>query len=212
MLSNISIFLFLLTPIIWYPEMMPAGSNRGHLMRINPFYHLVEIFRAPIMGQPVETMSFWYVGIMTVVGLVVATFAYRRYARFVPFGSDDERTHTGRPTFASTFPLSCSASGRRRAGRGLFLGAAFDPPKRRLLRLLDDISFELNEGDRLAILGRNGAGKSTLLRVLNRVYQPSQGSLAIDGSLPGAAEHVAGLQCARRPCARTSTCAASRWA
>ncbi len=65
---------------------------------------------------------------------------------------------------------------------GLFLGAAFDPPKRRLLRLLDGINFELREGDRLAILGRNGAGKSTLLRVLNRVYQPSEGSVAIDGS------------------------------
>jgi ABC-type polysaccharide/polyol phosphate transport system ATPase subunit len=51
-----------------------------------------------------------------------------------------------------------------------------------MLRLLDDISFELGEGDRLAILGRNGAGKSTLLRVLNRVYQPSDGSLTIDGS------------------------------
>lgn len=69
------------------------------------------------------------------------------------------------------------------AGWGtLFFGAAFDPPKRRLLRLLDGISFELNEGDRLAILGRNGAGKSTLLRVLNRVYQPSEGSVAINGS------------------------------
>jgi ABC-type polysaccharide/polyol phosphate transport system ATPase subunit len=65
---------------------------------------------------------------------------------------------------------------------GLLLGAAFDPPRRRLLRLLDDISFDLREGDRLAILGRNGAGKSTLLRVLNRVYQPSGGSLSIDGS------------------------------
>jgi ABC-type polysaccharide/polyol phosphate transport system ATPase subunit len=64
----------------------------------------------------------------------------------------------------------------------LFVGAAFDPPKRRLLRLLDDISFELREGDRLAILGRNGAGKSTLLRVLNQVYQPSSGRLEIDGS------------------------------
>lgn len=65
---------------------------------------------------------------------------------------------------------------------GLFLGAAFDPPKRRLLRLLDGISFNLKEGDRLAILGRNGAGKSTLLRVLNRVYQPTEGSLSIEGS------------------------------
>ena len=64
----------------------------------------------------------------------------------------------------------------------MFFGAAFDPPKRRNTRLLDSISFELREGDRLAILGRNGAGKSTLLRVLNRVYQPSSGALTIQGS------------------------------
>lgn len=65
---------------------------------------------------------------------------------------------------------------------GVFLGAAFDPPRRRLVRLLDDLSFEIREGDRVAILGRNGAGKSTLLRVLNRVYQPSQGSVTVEGS------------------------------
>lgn len=74
---------------------------------------------------------------------------------------------------------------RERSGSGwkdLFLGAAFDPPSRRLVRLLDDISFEVGEGDRLAILGRNGAGKSTLLRVLNRVYHPSSGRLQVTGS------------------------------
>lgn len=65
---------------------------------------------------------------------------------------------------------------------GLFFGAAFDPPKRQLLRLLDNITFEVGEGDRLAILGRNGAGKSTLLRMLNRVYQPSEGSVSVNGS------------------------------
>jgi ABC-type polysaccharide/polyol phosphate transport system ATPase subunit len=65
---------------------------------------------------------------------------------------------------------------------GMFLGAAFDPPKRRLTRLLDNISFDVREGDRLAILGRNGAGKSTLLRVLNRVYQPTSGHLEVQGS------------------------------
>src|SRR3546814_8518031 len=48
---------------------------------------------------------------------------------------------------------------RERSGSGwkdLFLGAAFDPPRRRLTRLLDDVSFEIGEGDHLAILGRNG--------------------------------------------------------
>ena len=84
LLGTTSIFLFLLTPIIWYPETMPAGSLRAELMRINPFYHFVEIFRAPIMGQPVETASVLYVGVMTVIGLIAATISYRRYARYVP--------------------------------------------------------------------------------------------------------------------------------
>lgn len=84
LLNNVSVFLFLLTPIVWYPDMMPEGSHRAQLMRINPFYHFVEIFRSPILGEPIEMASWWYVGIMTVVGLLVATFAYRRYARFVP--------------------------------------------------------------------------------------------------------------------------------
>lgn len=84
LLHNVSVFLFLLTPIVWYPEMMPAGSIRAHLMRLNPFYHFVQIFRAPIVGEPVETTTLWYLGVLTVVGLLVATFAYRRYARFVP--------------------------------------------------------------------------------------------------------------------------------
>jgi len=84
LLSNASVFLFLLTPIIWYPDMMPADSTRGQLMRFNPFYHFVSLFRGPILGEPVEPMTYWFLGVMTVGGLVLATFAYRRYARFVP--------------------------------------------------------------------------------------------------------------------------------
>lgn len=84
LLNNISVFLFLLTPIIWYPESMPVGSRRAQLMLFNPFYHFVEIFRSPILGEPIDPVSLWYVGILTVLGLLVATFAYRRYARFVP--------------------------------------------------------------------------------------------------------------------------------
>ncbi|WP_167285259.1 ABC transporter ATP-binding protein [Marilutibacter alkalisoli] len=65
---------------------------------------------------------------------------------------------------------------------GMLMGAAFDPPRRRTIRLLEDLDLDVREGDRLAILGRNGAGKSTLLRVLNRVYQPTRGQLEIQGS------------------------------
>jgi ABC-type polysaccharide/polyol phosphate export permease len=84
LLNTMSIFLYLLTPIIWHPDQVPGGSIRAKLMLLNPFYHFIELFRAPIMGQTIHASSIWYVAIMTVCGLVVATLAYRRYARFVP--------------------------------------------------------------------------------------------------------------------------------
>lgn len=84
LLSTISTFLFLLTPIIWSADQVPAGSIRAKLMLLNPFYHFIELFRAPIMGLVIDPLSLWYVGVMTVVGLLVATALYRRYARFVP--------------------------------------------------------------------------------------------------------------------------------
>lgn len=62
------------------------------------------------------------------------------------------------------------------------LGAAFDPPRREFRKILDDISFEAHEGDRIGIVGRNGAGKSTLLRVLTGAYQPTSGWIEEVGS------------------------------
>lgn len=84
LMATISMFAFILTPIIWYPEMMPEGSLRGAVMRINPLYHFVEVFRAPILGSAVELSSLWYVAAITVLGLVVSTLVYRSYARYVP--------------------------------------------------------------------------------------------------------------------------------
>jgi len=46
---------------------------------------------------------------------------------------------------------------------------------------LKDVSFEINEGDRVGIIGRNGAGKSTLLKVLSRITDPSAGRVHIRG-------------------------------
>lgn len=46
---------------------------------------------------------------------------------------------------------------------------------------LRDVSFRLEEGDRLGIVGRNGAGKSTLLKVLSRVTDPSEGKVLMRG-------------------------------
>jgi lipopolysaccharide transport system ATP-binding protein len=47
--------------------------------------------------------------------------------------------------------------------------------------VLKDISFELNHGDSLGIIGRNGVGKSTLLKLLNGIIKPNQGEIINHG-------------------------------
>jgi len=50
---------------------------------------------------------------------------------------------------------------------------------------LEDITFHLHEGERVAVVGPNGAGKSTLFKVVSGVLSPTTGSVKIYGSKPG---------------------------
>ncbi len=58
---------------------------------------------------------------------------------------------------------------------------------------LQDVSFTLNKGDRLGILGLNGAGKSTLLKAIAGVYKPTEGSIYKSGVLAPLLELGAGF-------------------
>ena len=58
---------------------------------------------------------------------------------------------------------------------------------------LDDVSFAVDKGEVLAVLGKNGAGKSTLLKVLARVLPPTSGSVTIDGKIAPMIELGAGF-------------------
>ncbi|MEZ5409065.1 MAG: ABC transporter ATP-binding protein [Acidimicrobiales bacterium] len=46
---------------------------------------------------------------------------------------------------------------------------------------LNDLSFDLDEGQITALIGPNGAGKTTLFNVVSRIYEPTEGSITYDG-------------------------------
>lgn len=48
---------------------------------------------------------------------------------------------------------------------------------------LKDISFDIQQGDRVGIVGSNGAGKSTLLKILSRITEPTHGTIRMKGRL-----------------------------
>lgn len=48
---------------------------------------------------------------------------------------------------------------------------------------LKNINFEINQGERVGIIGQNGAGKTTLLKLLSRITEPSTGSIKIKGRI-----------------------------
>ena len=47
--------------------------------------------------------------------------------------------------------------------------------------VLDKIDLEIQDGSRVAVIGRNGAGKSTLLRLIAGIYRPTAGRVEVDG-------------------------------
>jgi lipopolysaccharide transport system ATP-binding protein len=58
-----------------------------------------------------------------------------------------------------------------------------DARDRVVVQVLHDISFRLNPGDRLGLIGSNGAGKTTLLRALAGIYEPVAGRVRVSGTV-----------------------------
>ncbi|HHU28304.1 TPA: ABC transporter ATP-binding protein [bacterium] len=61
-----------------------------------------------------------------------------------------------------------------------FVNVSFKYPKSDKL-ILDNISFIINKGEKISIVGLNGAGKTTLVKLLCRLYKPDEGEIYVNG-------------------------------
>jgi ABC-type polysaccharide/polyol phosphate export permease len=74
-IANVIQVVFFLTPIFWSPETLP---NRPAFVLFNPFYHLIEIVRAPLLGEVAPLLSWGLCIGMAVAGLGFTAWLYRR--------------------------------------------------------------------------------------------------------------------------------------
>ena len=56
----------------------------GAFLTFNPFYHFLELIRAPLLGNPIAPLSWLVVLSITVAGFALAHVFYQRFARLVP--------------------------------------------------------------------------------------------------------------------------------
>lgn len=67
-------------------------------------------------------------------------------------------------------------------------------PLKERFRALEDVSFEVEQGESIGLMGLNGSGKSTLLKLINGVMRPDEGSVRTRGRIAGLIATGAGFQ------------------
>jgi len=77
--------LMFLTPVMWSRDMLKGRETIGYLIDINPFYHVIEIVRAPMLGQAPSIENWIVAAMLIVVGGAAALYMFSRFRQRVPY-------------------------------------------------------------------------------------------------------------------------------
>ncbi|HBB52581.1 MAG TPA: sugar ABC transporter ATP-binding protein, partial [Legionellales bacterium] len=69
-----------------------------------------------------------------------------------------------------------------------------DANDRVVVRSLNNVSLNIEHGDRIGLIGHNGAGKSTFLRTLAGIYEPSSGEVQAEGKISSMLDLMSGIE------------------
>ena len=93
-----------------------------------------------------------------------------------------------------SFPVFTSHTRSLRAEVYTSLGGKLAEHNRSItVEALRNVNLQLNDGDRLALIGQNGAGKTTLLRIISGVYKPDRGGAVIEGRVSSFTDITLGM-------------------
>lgn len=82
-IASILQIAFFITPIMWKVEMLDHYGLV--LVKYNPFYHLIELIRAPLFSTSIPVDSWYYCIAMVIIGLLIATVTFSYYRRRIPY-------------------------------------------------------------------------------------------------------------------------------
>ncbi len=185
LVTNFLQVIYYVTPLLWKSDLL---GKRAWIAGANPFTYLIEIVRGPLLGIEVPLLS-WGIALgVTGVGLAAAALLYVKFRWRIRTGYKVLQrlmASVRLDNVSVRFPIYQGASRSLRyrlmaAGTGGRIAKLNDHI---CVEALTDISFELEHGDRLALVGHNGAGKTTLLRVIAGIYTPEVGHVVTDGRI-----------------------------
>ena len=190
LLSFILLIWMYITPIIFPISIVPEQYRI--LFYFNPLTSLVDAYRWVFLGQGnLPKVSYLSISILvaTIIWLCGA-IAFPRH------GKQNRRCHVNMSPLAikaeniwKEYHIRHSIEGPQRSFK-----AVLNAPFERLTRgsnenphyqkseaffALKEVSFEVEDGESIGLMGRNGTGKSTLLKILSRITRPSRGRITL---------------------------------
>ena len=184
--------IFFITPIFWPPEAVGVWMQA---LPLNPLFAAIDVVRAPLLGTAPLRLF---------VDGAVDRHSRRmprhfRAVREVPVAHrllDLVMAFLRLRNLSVEFPMY---QGSSRSLKKLLVATtthgnlARDATDRINVRALNDLTLDIEDGDRVGLIGANGAGKTTLLRVLAGIYDPTRGQVYSSGKISALLDVSVGL-------------------